>query len=305
MTKENETAGAEIVMLPVGRIKPYHGTPFHLYEGERLEDMVESIKTHGILSPVIVQKKGRSYEMLSGHNRLNAAKLAGLAEVPAVVKTGLSEEEAYLYVIETNCLQRSFAEMKPTEQAAVLAEHYEKICGTRRHERILQELEALTGKKRPRFGGQSGHRAKTRDLIAEEYGFSSRTAGRLIRLNQLIPELKKLVDDKRTGIMVGVDLSFLSEEEQRTVWELADRQGLKISPRMAAELRKHTGELTKEKVAEILDALRVKSENAGVRLSLPHTICEKYFKGMDQAAMTAVVEQALAAWFRAEEKKSA
>ena len=66
-----------IQMLLVDQIEPYHKQPFHLYEGERLDDMVESIRNHGVLCPVIVQKKGKGYEMLSGHNRQNAAKMAG------------------------------------------------------------------------------------------------------------------------------------------------------------------------------------------------------------------------------------
>lgn len=105
-----------VQMLPVDQIEPYHKHPFHLYEGERLDDMVESIRNHGVLCPVIVQKKGKGYEMLSGHNRQNAAKLAGLVEIPAIVKTELTEEEAYVYVIETNVLQRSFSKMISAER---------------------------------------------------------------------------------------------------------------------------------------------------------------------------------------------
>ncbi len=78
----------------------YHDHTFHLYEGERLDDMVESIIEHGVLTPVIVHKVKGRYEMLSGHNRANAAKIAGMSEVPAIVKYGLTEQEAYVYVIE-------------------------------------------------------------------------------------------------------------------------------------------------------------------------------------------------------------
>ena len=109
-------------MIPVESIKPFHNHPFRMYEGERLDDMVDSIKEHGVLNPVIVHKTEDGYEMLSGHNRWNAAKLAGFTEVPAIVKEGLTEEEAYEYVIETNLMQRSFTDMLPSEKAAVLAE---------------------------------------------------------------------------------------------------------------------------------------------------------------------------------------
>ena len=76
-----------IVSIPVEEIHPFHDHPFRLYEGERLEDMVQSIREHGVLNPVIVRKAARGYEMLAGHNRTNAAKIAGLTEVPAIVKT--------------------------------------------------------------------------------------------------------------------------------------------------------------------------------------------------------------------------
>lgn len=74
--------GNGIQSLQVDKIKPFHDHPFHLYVGERLDDMVESIREHGILNPVIVRKKGRGYEMLSGHNRQNAARIAGFTEIP-------------------------------------------------------------------------------------------------------------------------------------------------------------------------------------------------------------------------------
>ncbi len=98
----------DIRMLPIESIRPFYSHPFHLYTGERLDDMVENIREHGILVPVIVQKTADGYEMLSGHNRMNAARLAGIKVVPAIVKENLTEREAFVYVIETNVLQRSF-----------------------------------------------------------------------------------------------------------------------------------------------------------------------------------------------------
>lgn len=92
-------------MIPVETIVPFHDHPFRLYEGKRLDDIVESIREHGILIPVIVQKIADGYEMLSGHNRWNAAKIAGIKEIPAIIKENLTEREAYVYVIETNMLQ--------------------------------------------------------------------------------------------------------------------------------------------------------------------------------------------------------
>ena len=119
------------------------------YEGERLEDMIASVKEHGVLNPVIVQKLDTGYEMLSGHNRWNAAKLAGIKEIPAIVKTDLSEEEAYVYVIETNLMQRSFSDLAISEKAAVLKARYEKeACQGKRND-ILEEIARMEGKEVP------------------------------------------------------------------------------------------------------------------------------------------------------------
>lgn len=128
------SAAAEngIEMLDINGIRAFHDHPFHLYEGERLDDMVESIREHGILNPVIVRKMHYGYEMLSGHNRQNAGRMAGLKQIPAIVKENLSDQDAYVYVIETNLMQRSFTDLSITEKAAVLAERYDKyISGMR------------------------------------------------------------------------------------------------------------------------------------------------------------------------------
>ena len=173
-------------MVPIDVITPFHEHPFKLYEGERLDDMVESIREHGVLSPVIVLKKEAGYEMLAGHNRMNAARLAGLKEIPAVVKEGLTEEEAWVYVVETNVIQRSFNDLSVSERVAVLAARYDKVCGTKKREEILEELHTLNGD-----GGHHVHRsAKSRELIGQEYGMTGRNIARYIRCNQLLPEFR-------------------------------------------------------------------------------------------------------------------
>ena len=299
---QTPTVEKDVQMIPVEKIRAFKNHPFHLYEGDRLNDMVESIKQHGILVPVIVQENENGYEMLAGHNRHNAAKIAGFTEIPAIIKKGLTEEEAYVYVIETNVLQRSFAELLPSEKAAVMAEQYEKVCGTMKRAEIVRELEVLSGKTSKDTGGHNGHRAKSRDIVAAEYGFSSRNAARYLRINYMIQPFKNLIDENRLALLAAVDISYLTAEEQQMVWDIMERQGLKLKPKMATELRKQSGNLTENKIAEIMDALLVKKNgsNAGVNLKLPNSICEKYFVGMDSEQMTELVEQALAAWFERE-----
>ena len=110
-----------IQQIPCDQLHPYHNHKFELYSGERLEDMVASIKENGVLSPIIVQPIEGGYEILIGHNRWNASKLAGLPTVPAIVKTDLTEEEAEMYVIESNVMQRGFENLRISEQAAAVA----------------------------------------------------------------------------------------------------------------------------------------------------------------------------------------
>ena len=291
--------------IKIDEIQAFHDHPFHLYEGERLQDMVQSIKEHGVLNPVIVRKFGKGYEMLSGHNRANAAKLAGLAEVPAIVKTDLPDEEAYVYVIETNLMQRSFNDLMPSEKAAVMAAHYDKVCCQGKRNDIIRELELLNGIEPKSTCGHNGHKLKNRDAMAAEYGFSSRNAARYLRLNYLIQPFKNMMDENKIALLAAVDVSYLTENEQNMLWNIVERQGLKVKPAYAEKLRKESGSLTEEKMAEILEALQVKHSdgNAGVSLKLPKEICNKYFEGMNSRQMASVVEQALAAWF--EGKKAA
>lgn len=164
---------------------------------------MESIKVHGILNPVIVRKIERGYEMLAGHNRLNAAKIAGLTEVPAIVKENLSDENAYVYVIETNLMQRSFTDLQPSEKAAVLAERYDKVLYQRNREYIINELKELEGDTK---GGHDVHLSKNRDGIGEEYGLSGRSVARLLRVNELVPELKDKLDAGKISLVTAVQL---------------------------------------------------------------------------------------------------
>ena len=298
-----ETAAGGVQMLPVDKVKAFHDHPFRMYEGERLNVMVESVKEHGVLSTVIVRKVGKGYEMLSGHNRQNAAKIAGLTDIPAIVKEGISDEEAYIYVIETNVIQRSFGDLLPSEKATVMGMQYDKVrCQGKRND-IIRELQILNGETPTETCGHNGHRFKTRDVLAEEYGYSSRSAARYLRINSLIRSFKDLVDDNKIALLAAVDVSYLSEEEQETVYKVISAMGVKLKPKMAEELRKHGGELTEDMTESLIEAMIVRntSPDDGTRVKLPDNICEKYFTGMSAVQMAEVVSQALEAWFSGKE----
>ena len=293
-----------IVSIPVEEIHPFHDHPFRLYEGERLEDMVQSIKDHGVLNPVIVRKAARGYEMLAGHNRTNAAKIAGLTEVPAIVKTDLSDEDAYVYVIETNLLQRSFAELLPSEKAAVLVARYEKISSQGKRNDIRQEIEALeetcghdVHKSRKRTCGHDVHKSqKSRDGLGEEYEMTGRNIARYMRLDRLIPEFKDAVDKGSMAMVAAVDLSYLNVKMQKMIQQVAEDEGKKLKPKQAVELRKMGKEITKEGIESVLAGKeRKKPQSVSVKLSVE--LYEKYFAQMDVGAVQEIMEKALEGYF--------
>lgn len=282
-----------VQMIQIKNIQPFHDHPFHLYEGERLEDMIASIKEHGILNPVIVQKIDGGYEMLSGHNRMNAAKLAGLKEVPAIVKTDLSEEEAYVYVIETNLMQRSFSDLLISEKAAVLKARYEKgACQGKRND-IVREIARLEGKSDDATSGHGGQKLTTRDSIGKEYELSGSSVGRLLKLNDLIKPFKDMVDRGALYTKVALQLAFLPEEEQNMVLNVVKEKKTKVTIDMVMKLRSHSGTLSDAMVRRYLSTEPVKKKCYKV----PARIVEKYFVGMDPNKVDSIVEQALEAWF--------
>ena len=287
-------AGNGLRSLPLDKIQPFHGHPFRLYEGERLDDMVESIREHGILAPVIVQKKGKGYEMLSGHNRLNAARIASLAEVPAIVKEGLSEEEAYVYVIETNMIQRSFSELLPSEKAAVLVARYEKVISQGKRNDILREIEGIGGE-----GGTCGHdvhKSKSRDCIGEEYGMTGRNIARYMRVDKLIPGLKEKLDGGKMALVAAVELSYLPEAEQEAVAELYDKGEVKLDAKSVKAIRDSAGGLAGRKAAETVGDSGKKAPMA-MSIKIPTEVYRRFFPDTSPKEAAGVVEQALEAWF--------
>ena len=283
-----------VQMIPIDKIVPFHEHPFKLYQGERLDDMVDSIKEHGILSPVIVLKTADGYEMLAGHNRQNAAKIAGLTEVPAIVKEGLTEEEAWVYVVETNVIQRSFNDLCVTERIAVLSTRYDKVCGTKKREEILEELHLLNGD-----GGHHVHRqAKSRELIGQEYGMTGRNIARYVRCNQLIPAFKDMLDDGSLTMVVGVELSFLSPEEQKLLHDVMEKNCIRLKNDAAKRLRAAAGSITEESVQSILGLDKPVTEiKKPVSVKLPAKIYHKYFANVAAKDVQDILEEALDLYF--------
>jgi ParB family chromosome partitioning protein len=194
--------------LSIDALLPYPDHPFALYEGKRMDDMIESIREYGVISPIVVRPVAQNkYEILSGHNRVEAAMRAGLTEVPAIVKIDLSDDEAALIVTESNLIQRSFADLKHSERAVVLKNHLEamkKLDGQGKRNDLLDFLD-------DKPGAQVAHKSKSRDRVAEQYSLSKDTVMRYIRLTKLPKEMLYKVDSGKLKFIPAVD--FLGSQK--------------------------------------------------------------------------------------------
>lgn len=301
--------------IPISKIRMYKEHPFRLYEGERLADMMSSIETNGILVPVIVRKievdeNGCDHEMLAGHNRMNAAQLLGLEKLPAVVKEKLTDEEALMYVVETNVLQRSFSDMLPSEKAKVLTLRYSEMFSQGKRNDIIEELKML---KNPQYDKENetsallGHKLKSRDIVAQEYGLSKNTVARLLRIDKLTPSLKAMVDDAKIGLYPAVSLSYLNDTEQQVVHETLSRNDYKVDMKKAELLRGYSGQLTDEQAARILsgEAIRKPRNKTPVPFKLKHKVYAKYFSSTQKAAeVEEIIDKALEMYFTIQKQPS-
>lgn len=298
MSQENQ-----VKQIPVDMLVPYHKHSFTLYEGERLDDMVESIKANGVMTPIIVQPLDDKYEILIGHNRWNASKLAGKEFVPAVVKENLTEEEAEIYVIESNLIQRGFSELKPSEQAQVLALRYESIFSQGKRTDIINELMKLEGKTPVKK-----EKHNSREIVGEEYGLSRNTVARLLRINKLHDGIKSWVNDGNLSIRSAVELSYMDRDKQEELYRIntdGTEGGMlrKISEKTAKILRAGGDSSDKEYIASVLSgSYKTKKTPPTKTVILNGEVYEKYFSGMSDKEISGIVEKALDMFFEKKEK---
>lgn len=283
----DELCGVEEIDIDL--LEDFEGHPFKLYEGARLDDMVSSIKTYGIIQPLIVRKKKKTYEILAGHNRKNSAKLAGLTKVPCIVKEGLTDEEAWVYVIETNLMQRSFNDLLPSEKAIVLKERYDNIKSQGKRNDILRELRRLNGEE---TGKDMEMVSETsRDAVAEEYGLSGATMARLLRINNLVQGFKDMTDEKKLSLLAAVNLSYMPEELQEFTCDKVNEYGIKISEGISRKLRDCA------KTDEILGVFLKPEKEKVQKVSVSAKVYDRYFVGKKKSEVEEIIEKALEAYF--------
>ena len=295
-----------ITEIEISKLIPFSNHPFKLYEGERLNDMVTSIKELGVILPVVIRPKGEEiYEILSGHNRVNAAKIAGLIKVPVVIKEGLSEEEANLIVTETNLLQRSFADLSYSERAVALLRHYEAIKQQGKRNDLITEIENLSktyNESTSETYGQVVLKSSSRDAAGSSYEFSGRTVSRYIRLNELIPELLNRVDTEEIAFIPAVSLSFIKKAEQQDIERIIADNNFKIDMVKAEILRSNSeaGSLSADRIYVILSGELAKkkksSKPAPIKIK-PKVISRFFTQEQKPAEIEEVIEKALELYF--------
>lgn len=305
---EPSSTKGNIQSIPIHKIRFFKDHPFHLYEGERLADMVDSISTNGLLVPVIIRRiesdeSGYEYEMLSGHNRMNAALLVGLEQLPSIIKEHLSDEEALLYVVETNVLQRSFSDMLPSEKAKVLSLRHSEMFSQGKRNDIIDELKRLEDpqyNKKNETSAPMGQRPTSRDKVAQEYGLSKNSVSRLLRIDKLTPELKQRVDAGELPLRCAVHLSYLSESEQSVVQQSITDNGFKLDMKKSELLQSYSGRLSTEQTNKILsgEATRKPRNQTPAPFKLKHKVFSKYFTSQSKASeIDQIIDKALEMYF--------
>ncbi|KUO70004.1 MAG: chromosome partitioning protein ParB [Desulfosporosinus sp. BRH_c37] len=301
-----------VVHLKFSQVDPYPKHPFRLYSGERLDDMVASISNYGILTPMIARTKDNGrYEMLAGHNRMNAGRLAGLDEGDFVIKENLSDEEAWMYVIETNVMQRSFTDMLPSEKAAVLALRHSKMFSQGKRNDIIAELIKLEKSheiKEVETSAPVGQKLTSRDKVGLEYGLSKNTVARLLRVDKLDNDLKIRVDNSEISIRCAVDLSYLAEAEQVEVNKVLTENEYKVDMKKTDMLRNYSesSKLNEKTAYQILSGEINKKPKSTTPppVKIKHKVYSKYFPADTKASeIERIVDEALEWYFSSKLKE--
>ncbi len=329
-TVKSESQGKEQTSLAVSLLLPFPEHRFQLYEGERKAQMVDSIKEFGVLLPLIVWHTPEdTYVVLSGHNRLSAAKEAGLAQVPVLVRGDLTLDEAILIVTETNLRQRSFSDLSHSERAFCLAQHYHASKQQGKRSDLMKQIASLL----PDAGGDSqavltsahseqkstserveeiqssptdeSKKENTRHAQARATGISSATFARYVKIAELHPRLLALLDQGKLSFLAGYQLSFLGAKEEA----LADRieNGFTLSQKMAKLLRDDYEKTGLSHFQEILAGDEASKKEVQQRLNKGlagvRNLVTRRIPAEDYEKIETILEEALDLYFQREQEQ--
>ena len=239
-----------ISQLPPDKLTPFKKHPYQVREDAAMDELVESVRTYGILSPLLARPKGEGYELVSGHRRRLAAQKLGLPTVPVLVRE-MTDDEAVILMVDSN-LQRE--NLLPSEKAFAYKMKLEamKHQGKATSRQVVGKLESA-------------------DEVGQMNGESGRTIQRYIRLTNLVPPLLQMVDDGRIAFSPAVELSYLTRDEQAELWDLIEQED--ATPSLSQPLRmkqlSREAKLTPEVLYAILteekpnqkEQIRIKTES--------------------------------------------
>ena len=286
-TEENrqEEQREQVQQIPVDALHPFTNHPFKVLDDEAMTRTVESIAQYGVLAPLIARPRPEGgYEIISGHRRQYAAKLAGLDTLPVIVRQ-MSDDAAVILMVDSN-LQR------------------ERILPSERAFAYKMKLDALKnqGARSDLTSCQVGTKFRADESLAEDSGESARNVQRFIRLTNLIPELLDMVDEKKIAFNPAVELSYLDESQQRDFLEAMEGTQNAPSVSQAQQLKKmaQCGEFTYEKAFDILGQEK-KSEQDTV--TIKNDILRKYFpRSYTPKQMEEKIIQLLDAWQKKQQR---
>jgi len=250
----------EIKPTPISELKPFSDQPFKVVDDDNMTELVESIKLSGILSPIIARPHPEGgYEILSGHRRVRACEIAGIKEVPVVVKD-LDDDTAIILLVDSN-LQREH--ILPSEKAKAYQMKLEAM--KRQGER--------TDLTSDQFGRKSG--IESREILAEQVGESKNQISRYVRLTELVDKLLDMVDNKSIAMNAAVELSYLGSKAQNEVLEVIESEDTAPSIAQAKKMRKEyeKGTLNPDVMISIMNEEKPEK----VKITLGEDKIKRYF----------------------------
>ena len=248
------------VVIPVEKLHPFDGHPFKVKDDDEMNTLIESIQTQGILSPLIVRpiEDTDEYEIISGHRRLHAAQKAGITEIPALIYA-LDRDAAAIAVVDSNL-------------------HREHILPSEKAFAYRMKLEAMSrqGHRSDLTSDQLGRKLETAEIIAQQSDDSKSQVRRYIRLTYLIPEFLEKMDEGKIALSVGVELSFLDEQNQRAVLEQCAIND--CTPSYSQAWRMHRANREGTLTTAVIQAIMSEEKaNQKARLKIPMERIRKYF----------------------------
>ena len=290
-TEENrqEEQWEQVQQIPIDALHPFTNHPFKVLDDEAMTRTVESIAQYGVLAPLIARPRpdGDGYEIISGHRRQYAAKLAGLDTLPVIVRQ-MSDDAAVILMVDSN-LQREH--ILPSERALA-------------YKMKLDAMRRTSGRPSKENSRQVVGNFETADVIGKESGESGRQVQRFIRLTNLIPELLDMVDEKKIAFNPAVELSYLDESQQRDFLKAMEDTQNAPSLSQAQQLKKmaQQGEFSYEKAFDVMGQEK-KSEKDTV--TIKNETLRKYFpRSYTPKQMEEKIIQLLDAWQKKQQRRN-